>query len=212
MQRFRNDGSCDDDRSGADERALRQLAAIAAKRPISIGISACLLGQPVRYDGRHKRHPWLVAELGRHVTWLAVCPEVELGLGVPRPPIELVRMAGGEIRLRAVDSGRDLTVAMGRHAAARVAELAAAQLSGYVFKARSPSCGVTGVAVRTVSAGRSGMPSIRDDGQPGTGLFAAELVARCPELPVAQDSELDSPDARARFVERVCRYHARSTH
>src|SRR5437870_10585264 len=111
--------------------------------PLRLGISACLLGQAVRYDGGHKRDPFLAEVLGRHVEWVPVCPEVELGLGVPREPI---RLEGDPARPRLVapGSGRDLTESMARLARRRCAELSRLDLSGYVLKTGSPSCGMEG--------------------------------------------------------------------
>jgi uncharacterized protein YbbK (DUF523 family) len=111
-----------------------------------VGISACLLGEAVRYDGGHKRDAVLIDALGRRVEWVAVCPEVEIGLGTPREPIQLV-WSGDVTRLRAVATGVDLTERMSQYAGMRVAALAKQNLSGYVFKARSPSCGVKGVKI-----------------------------------------------------------------
>src|SRR5213593_4287122 len=115
-------------------------------RNVRLGVSACLLGQAVRYDGGHKRDSFLVDTLGRFVEWVPVCPEVELGLGVPREPIRLEGDPAAP-RLVAANSGRDLTRAMTRLARARAAELARLDLVGYVLKKDSPSCGMEGVRV-----------------------------------------------------------------
>ena len=159
-------------------------------------MSACLLGHEVRYDGGHKRAPFLIDTLGRHVEWVPVCPEVELGLGVPREPIRLQGDPKAP-RLVAPGSGRDLTEAMRRLAGARAAELARAGLSGYVFKADSPSCGVEGVAVH----GRGGRAVRR-----GTGLFARALRERLPLLPVEEEGRLRDPAVRENFLDRVLAY------
>src|SRR5919198_664330 len=101
-----------------------------ARRRIRVGVSACLLGQEVRWDGAHKRDRVVTGLLGRHVEWVPVCPEVEVGLGVPREPI---RLEGDPERPRLVapGSGRDLTAAMARFARRRLAKLARLGLSGY---------------------------------------------------------------------------------
>src|ERR1700722_14547842 len=109
--------------------------------PIRIGISACLLGKEVRFDGGHKRSDFLVDVLGPFVEFVPVCPEVEIGLGVPRETLRLVR-DGGEIRLIGNKSGVDQTVAMRRYADRRTVALANDDLSGYVLKKDSPSCGM----------------------------------------------------------------------
>jgi uncharacterized protein YbbK (DUF523 family) len=97
-----------------------------------IGISGCLIGQRVRYDGGHKRADSVLKALGKHVTWVSVCPELEVGMGVPREPVKLVRG-----RMVGVESGRDWTRRMEQFARRRIRAL---DLDGYVLKARSPSC------------------------------------------------------------------------
>ena len=162
--------------------------------PARVGVSACLLGREVRYDGSHKRDGFVVDELARHVELVATCPEVDVGMGTPREPIAL-GSAGGEVRVRGVASGRDWTMPLRDHAVRRVAELAALGLDGYVLKSRSPSCGLS-VAVD----GRDGS---------GRGLFAAELTERLPSLPVVEEDALRDADRREEFLERVFA-HARS--
>src|SRR5688572_20097292 len=116
----------------------------AGAGPIRLGISTCLLGENVRYDGGHKRDAFLVEELGPYVEWVGVCPEVELGMGVPRPSVRLVEV-GRELRMLSPDTGEDFTERMNAFAAARVAELG--ELDGYVLKKNSPSCGMARVKV-----------------------------------------------------------------
>ena len=164
-----------------------------SRRP-RIGVSACLLGETVRYDGGHKRHEWLVDVLGREVEWVPVCPEVEVGLGTPREPIDLVRTADG-IRLLTTRTRVDLTERMGAFAAARVERLATERLSGYVLKADSPSCGPAGVPIVAGGSGR--------------GMFAAALLQRFPDLPIADERQLNDPEARQSFAARVRAYHAK---
>lgn len=163
---------------------------------IRIGISACLLGENVRYDGGHKRDPFLVGSLGRFVAWVPVCPEVELGLGTPRETIRLERRADG-LRLTAPKSGRDLSEAMGAYAEARVKALEAESLSGYVLKKDSPSCVMERVKVHDPR----GM-STRD----GEGVFAAALKRRFPNLPVEEEGRLGDLRLRENFIERVFAY------
>jgi uncharacterized protein YbgA (DUF1722 family)/uncharacterized protein YbbK (DUF523 family) len=166
--------------------------------PIRLGISSCLLGAEVRYDGGHKRDTFLVGTLGRFVEWVPICPEVEVGMGTPREPIRLVR-AGEAIRLLGSRSGDDWTERMERFARARVEKLVPLGLSGYVLKKDSPSCGMTRVKVFPSAPGVSE--------RTGTGLFAAALMARCPSLPVEEDGRLLDPRLRENFVERVFAYH-----
>src|SRR2546426_12840304 len=108
---------------------------------IRIGVSACLLGRPVRYDGGHRRDAFLVETFGRYVEWVPVCPEVELGLGTPRPTLRLER-AGADVRLRMPQTGVDYTAAMRRYAERRGAAVGAGGLFGCGLKSRCPSCGV----------------------------------------------------------------------
>ena len=131
-------------------------------RPIRIGISACLLGEQVRFDGGHKRDAFLTETFGRFVEWVSVCPEVECGLGTPREAMRLVRVEQG-VRLLTVKTGIDLTGPMERFSRSRVAALAAENLSGYVLKKDSPSCGLERVKVYD----RHGSPA-----RSGRGLFA----------------------------------------
>src|SRR5262245_43967650 len=134
-----------------------------------IGISSCLLGETVRWDGGHKRDPWLVDVFGVHVDWVPMCPEVEAGFGTPREPMQLVRAPGGKARLVTTTTGRDVTAQLAQFAAGRVERLAHENLSGYVLKSHSPSCGVEHVRV----FGQSDGEPTRD----GRGLFAEALIA-----------------------------------
>jgi uncharacterized protein YbgA (DUF1722 family)/uncharacterized protein YbbK (DUF523 family) len=159
----------------------------------------------VRYDGGHKRDAFLSDTLGRYVEWIAVCPEVEVGMGTPRETVHLVReldrrpRAGDavSVRLVAPGSGADWTDRMTAYADARVAKLARLDLSGYVLKKDSPSCGMERVKVYAPGA----MPE-----RTGTGLFAAALRARLPTLPVEEEGRLCDPRLRENFVERVFAY------
>lgn len=160
---------------------------------IRLGISSCLLGDEVRFDGGHKRDSSLVETVGPLVEWVPVCPEVELGLGVPREPMHLVR-SDGEIRLVGTRSEKDHTDEMEAYARRRVAELVDHDLHGYVLKARSPSCGLVDV-----------IPQIADGGadEPTVGRFAAVLIEMYPGLPVEDEERLREPVHRQAFLERV---------
>jgi uncharacterized protein YbbK (DUF523 family) len=157
-----------------------------------VAVSACLLGENVRHDGAHKRSAALLERVAPHVELIAVCPEVELGLGVPREPIQLEAPPGGvgPPRLVSVTTRRDLTEAMVAYAEARVAALAALGLSGYVLKSRSPSCGVGGVGVAGASP-------------PAPGAFAAVLLRRLPGLPVVEETALEDVAHCERFLAAV---------
>lgn len=162
-----------------------------------LGVSACLLGRAVRHDGGHKQSAFLTGALAAQVQWVPVCPEVEIGLPVPRDTLQLV---GAPERPRLIEgaTGRDLTGAMDRFAAARVAELGRLGLDGFVFKRGSPSCGVAGVPVRS-----PGAELVSD----GSGLFAAAVRCALPGLPLTQESWLDEPEQRRRFLVQMFDHH-----
>ncbi|MCY4599925.1 MAG: DUF523 and DUF1722 domain-containing protein [Acidobacteria bacterium] len=174
---------------------------MTVRPPLRIGISSCLLGEEVRYDGGHKRDRFLVQTLGPLVEWVSVCPEAELGLGTPREPIRLVHDAGvtDGVRLVTVKTGIDLTQRMRRFARRRARALAGENLSGYILKKDSPSCGMERVAVWR-----------RDDAREraGRGLFAAELRRQFRNLPIEEEGRLHDPQLRENFVVRVFVYQA----
>jgi uncharacterized protein YbgA (DUF1722 family)/uncharacterized protein YbbK (DUF523 family) len=163
---------------------------------IRVGISACLLGDEVRYDGGHKRDAFLTSVMGPLVEWVKVCPEVESGMGTPREAMRLVE-AGGRIRMLTVKTGVDHSEMMTAYARRRVDELGAENLSGYVLKKDSPSCGMTRVKLYR----GSGMPE-----RTGVGLFARALLDRYPHLPVEEEGRLTDSRLRENFVERVFAY------
>src|SRR5215510_10793595 len=138
----------------------------AIATPVRLGISACLLGQKVRYDGGHKRNAFLVEAFGRYVEWVPVCPEVEMGLGVPRETLRL-ELQGDDIRLIMSKTGVDYTERLRGFAAARLEALAKEGLCGYIFKKDSPSCGLEHVRLHPPN----GLPR-----KTGRGLFAAALI------------------------------------
>ena len=162
--------------------------------PLRLGISSCLLGRNVRYDGGHKRNSFLLEVLGRYVEWVDVCPEVDIGLGTPRPPIRLERRSGAGVRLVMPDAGDDLTEQMNEYAARKVDALRAERLAGYVLKSGSPSCGMERVRLYD----DHGVPS-RD----GVGLFAEVLKRRWPGLPVEEEGRLHDPRLRENFITRI---------
>ena len=164
--------------------------------PIRIGISTCLLGECVRYDGGHKHDPFITGTLGRYFEWVSCCPEVELGLGIPRPTIRLESRADA-IHLIMPKTADDLTRSMSIFARRRVDQLAKENLCGYLLKKQSPSCGMERVKVYQ----SRGAP--RRDGR---GLFAERLLERMPNLPVEEEGRLHDPSLRENWVERVFAY------
>jgi uncharacterized protein YbgA (DUF1722 family)/uncharacterized protein YbbK (DUF523 family) len=161
---------------------------------LRLGVSACLLGRKVRYDGQHKRDAFVADVLGPFVEWVPVCPELEVGMGVPREPIRLVGTAAAP-RLLGERSGKDHTRAMLEFAEVRVRELERLDLHGYVTKRDSPSCGLERVRVH---GPRGGAPR-RD----GVGMFVRVLAARMPLLPIEEEGRLNDPALRESFVERI---------
>lgn len=177
---------------------------------LPVGISSCLLGERVRYDGAHRWAPVLLKRLGPRVEWVPFCPEVEAGMGVPREPVRLVGGDGagdscGSLgpRMLGVRSGRDWSEALRGVAASRVEQLRALGICGYVLKSRSPSCGMS----VPVEAAQGTHPP-----RAGLGLFAAVLRQEMPELPIAEDGELEVEANCRLFLAAVETYQrARST-
>ena len=166
------------------------------ERPIRIGISACLLGENVRYDGGNKLDRFLTQTFGQYFEWIPVCPEVEMGMGTPRPTMRLEQVQD-EVWMIMPDNGRDLTVAMRKFARARLRQLAQENLSGYVLKSNSPSCGLLRVPVY----GSGGIPR-----RNGRGLFAKALSEKFPGLPIEEEGRLSDPRLRENWIERVFAY------
>ena len=161
--------------------------------PINVGISACLLGENVRYDGGHKRDRYLTDTLGQYVNYVPVCPEAEAGFGIPRESMQL-RGDPGAPRLVTNKTGRDMTEAMVTWAQKRVVELEKENLCGFIFKARSPSSGMERVKV----VNDKGMPAKK-----GVGLFARAFMDHFPLIPVEEEGRLHDPKLRENFIESV---------
>lgn len=163
---------------------------------LRLGISSCLLGQEVRFDGGHKRDRFLTDTLGQYVSWVPVCPEVEIGLGTPRPTIRLEETSEG-VRLVMPSTGDDLTGTMREYSVDRVRRLEKHGLAGYVLKKDSPSCGMERVKVRD----RNDVPA-----RTGVGVYAAELMRLAPDLPVEEEGRLNDPRLRENFITRIFAY------
>lgn len=165
---------------------------------VRVGVSACLLGDAVRYDGGHKHDMHVSDDLGRRFELVPFCPEVAIGMGVPRPAIRLTGDAAAPRALGADDPALDVTApltAYGERVGASIDGL-----SGYVFKKGSPSCGLRGVPVYA-GDGRDTASGA------GTGLYAAAIRRLRPLLPVEEEDRLADPALRERFVLRVQVYH-----
>jgi len=165
---------------------------------IRLGISACLMGHAVRYDGGHQLDRFLRDVLGCFVEWVPVCPEVECGLPVPREAMRLVDH-GGTVRLVTRVTGVDHTGRMLEWASKRLDELERMDLCGFVFKSKSPSSGMVGVKV--YHPGGGGAPR-----KNGIGLFAGAFMRRFPMMPVEDDGRLNDPALRENFIERIFVY------
>lgn len=163
---------------------------------LRIGVSACLMGEPVRFDGGHRRDRFLTDTIARFVTFVPVCPEMEIGLGAPRETLRLKADPSGP-RLVAPASGADHTEPMNRWSKEKVAALEALGLSGFILKKDSPTCGMERVRVYD----HNDVPA-----RTGAGLFAAALLQGAPLLPVEEDGRLCDPRLRENFFERVFAY------
>ena len=179
------------------EHLLPEEEALGSDLPLRLGISRCLLGEPVRYDGGHKLNHFLVDVLGQHVEWFPVCPEVEAGFGTPREAMRLVDDVA-EPRLLTMRSHHDYTGRMRRYAKTRVREFQALNLSGYVFKKDSPSCGTRRVRVYARDGRLLGT---------GKGLFAEAFHRAFPLTPIEEEGRLRDQGLRENFIERVFGYH-----
>lgn len=161
--------------------------------PIKIGVSSCLLGEAVRYNGGHSRDRFITDTLSHFVEFVPVCPEVECGFPVPR---EAFRLVGDPASPRFMTSktGQDHTERMKRWCAKKVTELEKEDLCGFIFRKGSPSSGMRGVKVYT----EKGMPSRR-----GVGMFAHAFMEHFPLIPVEDDGRLHDPKLREHFIESV---------
>jgi uncharacterized protein YbgA (DUF1722 family)/uncharacterized protein YbbK (DUF523 family) len=160
---------------------------------IKLGISTCLLGENVRYDGGHKLDRFLTETLGQYVNYVPVCPEVECGLPIPR---ESMHLEGDPDSPRLVTSRtkEDMTDRMVRWAKKRVVDLERVDLCGFIFKSNSPSSGMERVRVYD----RKGVPAKK-----GVGIFARIFMDFFPLLPVEDEGRLNDPDIRENFIERI---------
>jgi uncharacterized protein YbgA (DUF1722 family)/uncharacterized protein YbbK (DUF523 family) len=160
---------------------------------IKLGISACLLGEKVRYDGGHKLDHFITETLGKFVEFVPICPEVECGLGIPRKAMHLVSSPEGP-RLVTIRTQVDYTERMRTWAQKRVVELEQEDLCGFIFKSGSPSSGMERVKIYY----GKGKPA-----RTGVGMFARDFMQHFPLLPVEDEGRLHDPDLRENFLERL---------
>jgi uncharacterized protein YbbK (DUF523 family)/uncharacterized protein YbgA (DUF1722 family) len=163
---------------------------------IRIGISSCLLGEEVRWDGGHKRNRFIAETLGKCFEWVPVCPELEVGMGIPREPVRLTGRVEAP-KMVGAKSGEDWTSKMTEYSRNRIRRLEEMDLCGYLLKSDSPSCGMERVKIH---AGKG--PPLRQ----GTGLFARQLMERFPLLPVEEEGRLQDPGRWESFIVRVFAY------
>lgn len=163
---------------------------------IRIAVSSCLLGERVRYDGDHKRSAYVTEVLANEVDLVPVCPEVAIGMGVPREPIRLVQTGRGLRAIGTQSRGLDVTDRLQEYGRLMAEKLT--DIDGYLFKQNSPSCGMAGV--RIDKAGHA--PS-----RTGAGLYAQTVMAQRPWLPAAEEERLNDPALRENFFERVLAHH-----
>jgi len=161
------------------------------ERPV-VAISSCLLGEKVRYDGQHKKEAGLVQYFAGRVDWKPVCPEVGAGLGVPRPPVRLTGDASAPSALGVENPGLDVTDTLAGYARAMIQELRG--VSGYIFKSRSPSCGLTDAPLFDADGRQKGFTS---------GIYVRVITAALPDLPTIDEQRLGDEHSREQFLQQV---------
>ena len=164
-------------------------------KKLKLGVSSCLLGESVRYNGEHKRDSTVIDLLGQQFEAVPVCPEVELGMGVPREPVRLVANDASSERMVGSESGKDWTQAMVDFNSIKLEALRQQNLSGFIFESRSPSCGPGNVPLHHEQEKSSTV-----------GLFAHALMQYFPSLPVIDEEALQDEIVRQDFVARVIQY------
>jgi len=178
---------------------------VASQAKIPIGISSCLLGEKVRYDGTDKYAAELLQSLGEQFEFIGFCPEVDIGLGIPRETIQLVK-AGDRIRCIGSQTAT-LDVTDRLRDCADQHHHWHSKICGYIFKQRSPSCGIGQVDVFSVAAGKFSL-----NHQRGTGIYAQQLMNNFPVLPIADEEQLAAPGQRETFIQQVLTYWRRQNH
>lgn len=169
-------------------------------KQINIGISSCLLGNAVRYDGGQKHNAYITKTLSDYFDFVSFCPEAEAGLGIPRPPIRLVKLDNRILLKEVKDHSKDHTAALDSFCQASSTQQRLASLSGFILKKDSPSCGME--RVRVYNGEHMDHPPIRE----GTGVFAQHMQQHYPWLPMEEEGRLNDPVLRENFIERVFVY------
>jgi len=169
---------------------------MALMEKIKIGISSCLLGKNVRYDGCHQHDPYITDILGRYFEWAPVCPEVECGLGIPREAMHLVGNPANP-RLVTISTGIDHTDVIMKWAEKKLRELEKEDLCGFIFKSKSPSSAIRDVDIYSPS----GIPLHK-----GVGIFGGSFIKRFPLIPAIDDDRLHNPILSEIFIKKVSAY------
>ena len=169
---------------------------MVADTPIKIGISSCLLGENVRYDGHNKYNRYIAEVLGQYVDFVPVCPETAIGLGIPRPPVRLLNRNGRICAVGVDNPDIDITEALTWFGKKQAAVLGT--VAGYIFKSRSPSCGITDTPI--ITNGKEVY---------GAGLYAQQVIKAFPLLPVTDEVSLRHENHVDHFLERVLAYNHR---
>ena len=162
------------------------------KKPC-VGISPCLLGKKVRYDGGQRRNRYITDILGKYFAWIPVCPEVEYGLGIPREPMQLVGDRA-KPRIVTISTGIDHTDGMVKWVENKLVELEKEDLCGFIFKSKSPSSAIRGVRIISPSGVECGV---------GPGIFGGAFIKHFSLIPAIDDEQLGNPVLRKDFLEKV---------
>jgi uncharacterized protein YbbK (DUF523 family) len=162
------------------------------KSKLKVGVSSCLLGEKVRWNGKDKRDAVLIDELNTLFEYVSVCPEVEVGMGVPREPVQLIGDIN-EQKMQEVETGKDWTQPMVAFSEAKVLQLLEQGICGFIFKSHSPSCGTKGIPVHNDEV----LP------EEVAGLFAQAIMKHAPALPIIEEYELRNKDALEKFISQV---------
>ena len=166
------------------------------EKNIKVGISTCLLGENVRYDGGHKRDRYMTDVLSDYFAWEIICPELEVGMGVPREAVRLVHNVASP-RMVGIQTQTDWTKRMNDFSEKKIEQLRKKNLCGYIFKSDSPSCGIERVKVY---AGKE------SPNKNGRGLFADAFMKAFPSIPVEEEGRLNDAKLRENFIVRVFAY------
>lgn len=164
-----------------------------------VGISGCLLGDNVRYDGGNKLHRVIVEIVGPHVEWVPFCPEVEVGMGVPREPVNLVVPVESPFLLTE-GTGKNWSGEIKSFSRQKIQAWKGYRLNGYIFKSSSPSCGLKQVKVYEDLSLDQWVPL-------GIGVFAREFLLEFSDLPVADEMDLSTEHEAVEFIEKIKRHH-----